>query len=292
MDPDLDSSSDEEYFPAQDHPTLPNPFDTITIETREDGYDPEVEDPLDEDEEDPEIVGERALEFEEDEEDDEYVPSEDGADNDDEYIDEASDDDNAAADSDIMRIFEQTNPTILHRVAHLFHRAAGVPSSFTRPQDFPRRRRRLQKLPPTPYAAGRALANSGEFGMVDDRRAKKRRYEGARTISQLARFRELGWRRENPLCVTKGWIPDERTTSCVAQYDRHVYSGQFSHDGSFFYTACQDFRCRMYQTLNPSSPKEWKLYKVKNPTLQSSSLTILNLALWLFWILAYLDCLW
>lgn len=29
----------------------------------------------------------------------------------------------------------------------------------------------------------------------------------------------------------------------VSQFTSKVYSGQYSSDGNFFYTACQDFRC-------------------------------------------------
>jgi len=127
----------------------------------------------------------------------------------------------------------------------------------------PRRgHRALQALPTIPYVAGKHLLNSGEFGPLDDRTAKKRRFEGPRTITELARFRELGWKRENTVVLTKKWLPAERKGRIVAQYNRHVYSGQFSHDGSFFYTASQDFRCRMYSTLNPANPSDWKLFKV------------------------------
>jgi hypothetical protein len=112
------------------------------------------------------------------------------------------------------------------------------------------------------------LAHSGEFGTVDDRGGRKRRFEGPRTINQLTRFREMGWRRESLLPLSKGWLPTERMGRLIAKYDRHVYSGQFSHDGGFFYTAAQDFRCRMYSTLNPSNPRDWKLYKVSLPSLE------------------------
>jgi len=124
------------------------------------------------------------------------------------------------------------------------------------------RRRRIQDLPPLPYQAGKHLLTSGEFGEIDDPRCRKRRYEGAKTVTQFARFRELGRKRGSTLGITKRWLPGTEQGKIVAQYDRHVYSGQFSHDGTFFYTASQDFKCRMYQTLNPGSPSDWKLYKV------------------------------
>jgi WD repeat-containing protein 23 len=227
----MEESSDEEYFPTTE-----------------------------------ELEGDDVMETDEDDEEDQ------DDENDEEYMEEdeedEEDEDEAAT---VERIIQISNPGILRQLQQAIHRGIALRqqsnasnTSSHEENNYPRRvRRRLQQIPDPPFPKGRKLLNSGDFGEVDDPKAKRRRYEGARTITQLARFRELGWRKESTLMLTKKWIPPEKRGRIVAQYDRHVYSGQFSHDGSFFYTASQDFKCRMYSTLSPSRPKEWKLYKVR-----------------------------
>jgi hypothetical protein len=169
----------------------------------------------------------------------------------------------------VERILLQSHPDFLRRIRQVLEQGVrrratayndddGAENSRRRSY----RRRRIQDLPPPPYKAGKRLLTSGEFGEVDDSRCRKRMYEGPKTVTQFARFRELGWKRESTLAITKKWLPQETEGKVVAQYDRHVYSGQFSHDGTFFYTAAQDFKCRVYQTLDPASPDDWKLCKV------------------------------
>jgi hypothetical protein len=197
-------------------------------------------------------------------EDEEMDPTEDEEDNDpleEDQEEEEEEDEEDDEGADVERIILQNNPGLLRQIQQVLQHGIGLRSS---PSEDPsrRRRRRLQDLPTIPYTIGKKLVNSGEFGTVDDSIAKKRRFEGARNINQFARYREMGWRRDSTLAFTRKWLPIERRGRIVAQYDRHVYSGQFSHDGSFFYTASQDFKCRMYSTLNPSIPKDWKLYKV------------------------------
>jgi hypothetical protein len=228
-----DESSDEEYFPTAEE------LDSLDQEMETEESD-EERDEEDEDEDDEQV----------DEDHREYIDPDDG----DEFDERA----------DVERILLANNPGLLRQIQQVIQQGIGIRSSQSSyEQQYSRRsRRRLQQIPATPYPAGKYLLNSGEFGEIDDRSAKKRRYEKARTITQLARFRELGWRKESTLPMSKRWLPPPNKGSIVAQYDRHVYSGQFSHDGSFFYTASQDFKCRMYQTLNPSNHRDWKLYKV------------------------------
>lgn len=186
-----------------------------------------------------------------------------------EYEEEEEEDQGATFD----RIILQSNPGFLRQIQQVLQhgvrlRAAGynIEDGASSGRRDPRRyrlRRRLQELPSRPYKEGTRLLNSGEFGQVDDPRCRKRRYEGAKTVTRFARFRELGWKRQSTLGITKRWLPGPEEGKVVAQYDRHVYSGQFSHDGTFFYTAAQDFKCRMYQTLNPANRFDWKLYKVR-----------------------------
>lgn len=227
---DPETSSDSDYFPAAEEIELDEDDERIASEE------------LDDEDED-----------EEEEEEDE---------NDDDYVNEEDDEGEA-----LERILSQNNPGFLRQIQQVLQHGIRIrtsrSSNYEDPTALRRRRRHLQDLPPIPYKAGKRLLYSGEFGGIDDRSYKKRRYESPKTLTQYARFRELGYRkRESMLSISKKWIPQEGKGRIVVQYDRHVYSGQFSHDGSFFYTASQDFKCRMYQTLNPSDPIDWKLYKV------------------------------
>ena len=235
-------SSDEEYFP--------------TTEELEDDEEAEEEDEEEEDDDDDEDEDEEYYEDEEDTTDFELQTTTE------EDRDHFVEDDEEA----VERILLQSNPGFLRQIQQVLQHGIGIrsggASGIYDDEPPPRRRRRALDLPPLPYVAGKRLLNSGEFGPLDDTRVKRRRYEAPRTLTQFARFRELGWRRENPVFISRKWIPAGTKGSLVAQYDRHVYSGQFSHDGSFFYTASQDFRCRMYSTLNPANSKDWKLYKV------------------------------
>jgi WD repeat-containing protein 23 len=44
----------------------------------------------------------------------------------------------------------------------------------------------------------------------------------------------------------------------IIHYDEPVYSGQFSDDGNFFFSANKDYKVRMYDTSNPY---KWRYYK-------------------------------
>lgn len=44
----------------------------------------------------------------------------------------------------------------------------------------------------------------------------------------------------------------------IVHYDEPVYSGQFSDDGNFFFSANKDYKVRMYDTSNPY---KWRYYK-------------------------------
>jgi WD repeat-containing protein 23 len=48
------------------------------------------------------------------------------------------------------------------------------------------------------------------------------------------------------------------TADMIIHYDQPVYSGSFSDDGNFFFSANKDFRVRMYDTSNPY---KWRYYK-------------------------------
>ncbi len=55
-------------------------------------------------------------------------------------------------------------------------------------------------------------------------------------------------------------IPGTRAEHII-HYDDPIYSGQFSDDGNFFFSVCQDYKVRMYDTSNPY---DWKHYKTVN----------------------------
>jgi hypothetical protein len=243
---DPETSSDEEYFPTAEDPD--DLEDDLIMEEELD-----EEELLDE---------EHELDEHEDEDEDEAEEEE--------YQEEEEEDE--MPEVDVERMLRQSNPNLLRQIQQVLQH--GITSRLTSnsphihtSEPRPRIRRRLQEIARTPFPEGKRLLNSGEFGVIDDRTHKKRRFEGAKTITQFARFRELGAaggrkKQGGTIGITKRWLPGEMNGRIVAQYDRHVYSGQFSHDGSFFYTASQDFKCRMYSTPNPAVPQDWRLYKV------------------------------
>ena len=53
-------------------------------------------------------------------------------------------------------------------------------------------------------------------------------------------------------------VPTTTVADKIIHYDSRAYSGQFSHDGNFFFSCTQNFKVRMYDTSNPY---EWKYYK-------------------------------
>lgn len=69
-------------------------------------------------------------------------------------------------------------------------------------------------------------------------------------------------------------IPEMRAEQII-HYDEPVYSGQFSDDGNFYYSVCQDFKVRMYDTSNPY---DWKHYKTVSYPWGSWTLTDASLS--------------
>lgn len=99
---------------------------------------------------------------------------------------------------------------------------------------------------------------SGAFGsnnMASERRLKKH-------VARRLLDRELGLgsydtRRQNNNLIDQSLLPITRTEQIIHHEDP-VYSGQFSDDGNFFFSCCQDFKVRLYDTSNPY---DWKHYK-------------------------------
>lgn len=69
--------------------------------------------------------------------------------------------------------------------------------------------------------------------------------------------REFSANRRSKAIIADHFLPTSHGRLAV-QYQSRAYSGQFSQDGSFFYTCSQDFRVRLYDTTDPT---QWKHYK-------------------------------
>jgi len=142
----------------------------------------------------------------------------------------------------------------------------------------PRRRfRRQQELRPhppktfEPQPAGTALMESGFFGINDhedglSKQTKPESQEGQmrrrKKVATRIMQRELGLgspgkERSYNRLVSQELLPSTKADTII-NYEERCYSGQFSEDGNFFFSCCQDFRVRMYDTSNPYS---WRHYK-------------------------------
>lgn len=112
------------------------------------------------------------------------------------------------------------------------------------------------RFPKVPSEEGVKLMYSGAFGANDHERHPNKHL--ARRLLE----RELGlgsWqeRKLNNDLLTQSLIPNTAADQII-HYSEPVYSGQFSDDGNFFYSCCQDFKVRLYDTSNPYN---WKHYK-------------------------------
>ncbi|KAK2734297.1 hypothetical protein FQN55_002845 [Onygenales sp. PD_40] len=128
-----------------------------------------------------------------------------------------------------------------------------------------RRRRSMTKYEPpkVPSDAGRELMYTGQYGSNPHYADKlKRRKE---KLATRLMWRELAYdgRLNSSRSISQGLIPASRADKII-HYDARCYSGQFSDDGNFFFTACQDFKVRMYDTSNPQG--NWKYYKTVDYT--------------------------
>ncbi|KAI8583171.1 hypothetical protein K450DRAFT_169962, partial [Umbelopsis ramanniana AG] len=57
--------------------------------------------------------------------------------------------------------------------------------------------------------------------------------------------------------LLQSFVPKQHATK-MKQYDAEVYSGQFSEDGSLFYTCTKDFMVHLYDSTDPESFQEMK----------------------------------
>lgn len=72
----------------------------------------------------------------------------------------------------------------------------------------------------------------------------------------------------------QGMIPASNA-DMIIHYDQPVYSGQFSDDGNFFFSANKDYRVRMYDTSNPY---KWRYYKTVEYPMGQWTLTDASLS--------------
>ncbi|KAF3482299.1 WD repeat protein [Arthroderma uncinatum] len=114
--------------------------------------------------------------------------------------------------------------------------------------------------PKPPSQAGRELMASGDYGnntyYADKLRSRKKE------LSAKLMYRELGAgprgaESRYSRAISQDLLPGTPVDTII-HYDLPCYSGQFSDDGNFFFTSCQDFKVRMYDTSNPYI---WRHYK-------------------------------
>ncbi|ATY62656.1 WD repeat protein [Cordyceps militaris CM01] len=114
------------------------------------------------------------------------------------------------------------------------------------------------RFPKVPSDEGRKLMQSGTFGSSNE----TIRQDGTKRIARRMLERELGigdrrQRTRNTDLIAQSLVPSTRVEQII-HYDDPIYSGQFSDDGNFFFSVCQDFKVRMYDTSNPY---RWQHYK-------------------------------
>ncbi|PKY50398.1 WD40 repeat-like protein [Rhizophagus irregularis] len=106
---------------------------------------------------------------------------------------------------------------------------------------------------------GEILMKSGEFGIIEpspDKGLNAEKLFSKNACHQLM-LREILPGRFSKISFGKNFRPNTNGEVAV-NYGVRAYSGQYSLDGSFFYTCCQDFRVHIYDTTNPNVFKETK----------------------------------
>ncbi|KAF4630590.1 hypothetical protein G7Y89_g7547 [Cudoniella acicularis] len=135
-----------------------------------------------------------------------------------------------------------------------------------------RRRRRRPKpdpnrFPKVPSDEGRELMNSGTFGSNEaqsvspeddeDERMQKKKKLARRILDRELATDSYAGQKLNQRLMAQGMLPSSNA-DMIIHYNQPVYSGQFSDDGNFFFSANKDYRVRMYDTSNPY---KWRYYK-------------------------------
>ncbi|BGP23919.1 hypothetical protein JCM10295v2_002820 [Rhodotorula toruloides] len=115
-----------------------------------------------------------------------------------------------------------------------------------------RHARQFYDIVKEPQEPGMRLERGGAFGPIPRKydQTKRKTWQYAPNPADYFRYRELDYRR--PLKDTLGEMTVPNSVGVeVSQFTSKVYSGQYSTDGAFFYTACQDFRVYIYDTSSP-----------------------------------------
>ncbi|KAL7790761.1 WD40 repeat-like protein [Trichoderma ceciliae] len=112
------------------------------------------------------------------------------------------------------------------------------------------------RFPKVPSPEGRKLMDSGVFG-ISDFELRPRKQIARRILDREVGLGDRVQRKRNNGVLAQSFIPGSEAEKII-HYDHPIYSGQFSDDGNFFFSCCQDFNVRMYDTSNPYN---WKLYK-------------------------------
>ncbi|KAH7308468.1 WD40-repeat-containing domain protein [Stachybotrys elegans] len=128
------------------------------------------------------------------------------------------------------------------------------------------------RFPKVPSLEGRKLMRSGQFGVSEDRRYRKHRIR--RALDRMVGLGTPEETRANNALLTQSMVPGTRAEQII-HYDDPIYSGQFSDDGNFFFSCCQDFNIRMYDTSNPY---DWKHYKTASYPFGQWTLTDASLS--------------
>ncbi|KAL3420209.1 WD domain-containing protein [Phlyctema vagabunda] len=167
----------------------------------------------------------------------------------------------------VMRLLQNTN------IGRLFQLAAEGSDDDEDDPGFHytsrwRRRRSTpdpDRFPKVPSDEGTELMNSGTFGsnevfandtisaagMIHRKKLARRILERELAVDGEAR------QKVNKRLMAQGMIPSSNA-DMIIHYNQPVYSGQFSDDGNFFFSANKDFKVRMYDTSNPY---QWRYYK-------------------------------
>ncbi|PBP22990.1 WD40 repeat-like protein [Diplocarpon rosae] len=147
----------------------------------------------------------------------------------------------------------------------------------------PRRNRPEQsRFPKVPSDKGIELMKSGSFGSSE---AHSVELNGRNNIGEKKKLalrileRELAVdspakQRLNQRLMAQGMIPASNA-DMIIHYDQPVYSGQFSDDGNFFFSANKDYKVRMYDTSNPF---KWRYYKTVEYPMGQWTLTDASLS--------------
>ncbi|GAA6063021.1 hypothetical protein JCM10212_001800 [Sporobolomyces blumeae] len=111
-------------------------------------------------------------------------------------------------------------------------------------------------IPTEPQEAGVNLERSGLFSRIPSKYSSSRTLEWSSPTSHATSFpsyfraRELSYRAPLKSDLGATTVPNSAGVE-VSQFTSKVYSGQYSNDGAFFYSACKDFCIYIYDTHSP-----------------------------------------